>query len=198
MLVAFATIFAGLADTKGEHTAAHGARTASVAQELAQSVGLSKQRSQDVYLAALLHDIGLLGVPARVIAKPDILSLTEMEAMRKHPTFSQQILEGLPGLEEIALWAGAHHERPDGKGYPELLESDVVPLEARIIAVADTYVALTSERPYRHALTKDDAYAVLQGGAGTQLDAELVRVLCSGETTPTTSSRSAPRSTRRR
>src|ERR1700694_1247315 len=172
----FATVFANLADAKGEHTSAHSARTADVAKSVAQALGLEREHCQRIYIAAMLHDVGLLGVPARVIAKPDILSLAEMETMRKHPTFSQQILEGVPGLEELAMWAGAHHERPDGKGYPELLESGVIPLEARIIALADTYVALTSMRPYRHALSDDDAQTVLLGGAGTQLDKKLVQL----------------------
>ena len=148
-------------------------------------------------IAALLHNVGLLGVPARIIAKPDILSLKEMEAMRKHPTYSEMILGALPGLEEAARWVGAHHERPDAKGYPEMWEEEMIPIEARIIAVADTYVALTSVRPYRGALSDKDARQVLQGGAGTQLDAKVVKLLCSLSPTPT-SSRTAPRSRRKR
>jgi HD-GYP domain-containing protein (c-di-GMP phosphodiesterase class II) len=193
----FAMVFANLADSKGEHTAGHSTRTGDVARTIAQAAGLDAQHCRQVYVAAVLHDVGLLGVPARVIAKPDILSLAEMEAMRKHPTFSQEVLEKLPGLEEVAIWAGAHHERPDGKGYPELVDADSIPLEARIIALADTYVALTSTRPYRRALSHEDAQTVLLGGAGTQLDKRLVQLFCSGAT-PAKSSRSAPRAARRR
>jgi HD-GYP domain-containing protein (c-di-GMP phosphodiesterase class II) len=120
-----------------------------------------------------------------------------METMRKHPTYSQMVLEALPGLEEVAGWVGAHHERPDGKGYPEMLEDPTIPVEARIIAVVDTYVALTSERPYRQALSDKDAQQVLLGGAGGQLDAKLVQLLCS-KAPEFTSSRTAPRSRRRR
>lgn len=195
-LVMFAGVFANLADTKGEHTGKHGTRTADVARRLAEVAGLEPERCRLVYAAALLHDIGLLGVPARVIAKPDILSLSEMETMRKHPTFSQQVLEVVPGLEEMAQWVGAHHERPDGKGYPELLDSEVIPIEARIIALADTYVALTSVRPYRQALSDEDAQTVLLGGAGTQLDTKLVQLFCTAGLAM--SSRSAPRQARRR
>lgn len=195
-LATFAKVFANLADAKGEHTGAHSTRTADVAKSLAEALGFEKERCRQVYIAALLHDIGLLGVPARVIAKPDILSLTEMETMRKHPTFSQQILEGVPGLEDLAMWAGAHHERPDGKGYPELLDAEVIAIEARIIALADTYVALTSTRPYRRALSDEDAQTVLLGGAGTQLDKKLVQLFCSAAVA--TSSRSAPRAARKR
>jgi HD-GYP domain-containing protein (c-di-GMP phosphodiesterase class II) len=192
----FARVFGDLADTKGEHTATHGSRTADLAKRLAEAAGLDAEHCRLVHIAAMLHDVGLLGVAARVIAKPDILSLTEMEAMRRHPTFSQQVLEVIPGLEDVALWVGAHHERPDGKGYPELLDSEVIPIEARIIALADTYVALTSTRPYRRALSDEDAQTVLLGGAGSQLDTKLVQLFCSAAVA--TSSRSAPRSAQTR
>lgn len=193
---AFTKVFAALADAKGDHTLRHSERTAELADRLAQALGFRDARRAVLRTATLLHNVGLLGVPARVIAKPDILSLSEMEAMRHHPTYSQMILESLPGLEDAARWVGAHHERPDGKGYPEMWEDDAIPLEARIIAVADTYVAITSKRPYRRALSPEDAVQVLQGGAGTQLDRKLVDLLCSLE--KPTSSRTAQRSRRRR
>ena len=197
VLRTFATIFASLADTKGEHTKNHGPRTADLAVEMADELGFTAGRREMVYIAATLHNIGLLGVPARIMAKPDILSLTEMQEMRQHPTYSQMVLESLPGLDEIASWAGAHHERPDGKGYPEMLEAETIPIEARIIALADTYIALTSPRPYRKALSSKDAHKVLLGGAGTQLDRKLVQLFRS-RPSELTSSRSAPRSRRKR
>jgi HD-GYP domain-containing protein (c-di-GMP phosphodiesterase class II) len=193
----FARVFAGLADAKGEHTAEHSSRTAAIVDELAEALGFSEGRREMLRIAATAHDVGLLGVPARTIAKPDILTLAEMEAMRKHPSFSQLVLEALPDLEEIARWVGAHHERPDGKGYPEMLEDEMIPLEARIIAVADTYVALTSPRPYREALSDEDARQVLEGGAGSQLDKKLVKLLAS-RPARATSSRTARRSRRTR
>ena len=196
-LYTFAKVFAKLSDTKGDNTKHHNQRTADLADRLAESLGFSEGRRSMLRIAALLHNVGLLGVPARIIAKPDILSLKEMEAMRKHPTYSEMILGALPGLEEAARWVGAHHERPDAKGYPEMWEEEMIPIEARIIAVADTYVALTSTRPYRGALSDKDARQVLQGGAGTQLDAKVVKLLCSLSPTPT-SSRTAPRSRRKR
>ncbi len=196
-LEAFARVFALLADAKREHTARHSERCAEIAVRLADALGFDEGRRHQLRIATLLHDIGLLGVPARVIAKPDILSLAEMEAMRKHPTYSQMVLEAVPGLEEVAQWAGAHHERPDGKGYPEMLDDGTLPVEARIISLADTYVALTSERPYRSALSDEDAQQVLLGGAGTQLDPALVRLFCS-LVSEARSSRSAPRPRRRR
>ncbi|MBI4571159.1 MAG: HD domain-containing protein [Chloroflexi bacterium] len=196
-LETFARVFADLADAKGEHTGQHSRRTAEVAARVGETLGFTEGRLALLRIAARTADVGKLGVPARVIAKPDILSLSEMETMRKHPAYSQMVLEALPGFDEIARWAGAHHERPDGKGYPELLEDAEIPIEARIIAVADAYVALTSARPYRQALSDEDARQVLLGGAGTQLDAKLVRLICT-PTPQATSSRTAPRSRQRR
>lgn len=117
--------------------------------------------------------------------------------MRQHPTYSEMVIEAIPGLEDVARWVGSHHERPDGKGYPEMQEDDTIPLEGRIIALADTYVALTSPRPYRRALSAEDAQQVLLGGAGTQLDTEFVRLFCSLFAEPK-SSRTAPRQRQRR
>lgn len=197
----FALVFAELADAKGEHTASHSSRTAETADEIAKALGLGETRREMLRIAASAHDVGLLGVPARIIAKPDILSLAEMESMRRHPTYSQMVFDSLPDLEEIARWVGAHHERPDGKGYPEMLEDDMIPLEARIIGIADTYVALTSERPYRGALSDEDAKQVLAGGSGTQLDKKLVKLFASRPapgSAAATSSRTARRSRRKR
>jgi len=199
-LVTFASVFAGLADGKGAHREGHSERTAAVAVELAEAVGMPQDRRELLRVAGLVYDVGLLGVPARVMAKPDILSLSEMEAMRKHPAYSQKVLEGLPGAEEIARWVGAHHERPDGRGYPEMLEDKSIPLEARVLSAADTYVALTSARPYRRELSRDDALQVLLGGAGTQHDAKLVQLFFTRSVgaQPATSSRTARRSRRTR
>ena len=90
----------------------------------------------------------------------------------------ERLLQELPGFEEVAIWIARHHERPDGKGYPEMLVGDDIPMESRILAVADVYAALTSDRPHRGALSPKDAKQVLLGAAGTQLDPELVRTFC--------------------
>lgn len=174
----FAEVFADISDAKGGHTAGHSRRTADGAEKLATALALDSDHVEMIKIAALLHDLGLLGVPARVMSKPDILSITEMQLMRQHPSSSEMILQGLTGFEEVALWISRHHERPDGKGYPEMLTGDDIPLESRIIAVADVYSALISERPHRGALGSKDAKQILLGAAGTQLDAELVRLFC--------------------
>ncbi len=175
-VVSLARGLADVIDSKSPFTLGKSARVAEIAAQLAEAVGLPADHVQLIRLAALLHDIGQLSVPARIMGKPDILSLTEMQLMQRHPSYSRLILEALPGLEEATLWVGAHHERPDGKGYPEMLATDLIPLESRIIAVANVYVALTSDRPYRRALSEKDAFKVLTGAAGTQLDAHLVHV----------------------
>jgi HD-GYP domain-containing protein (c-di-GMP phosphodiesterase class II) len=170
---------AAVIDSKSPYTKGKSVRVARVAEQLAEAIGLSPERVLLIRVAALLHDIGQLGIPARILGKPEILTLTEMQLMQKHPSYSRLILEELPGLEDAALWVGAHHERPDGKGYPEMLAADLIPLESKIIAVANVYVALTSERPYRPALSQREALKIMKGAAGTQLDSNLVRVLSS-------------------
>ncbi len=174
----FAEVFADIADAKGAHTAGHSRKAADGAQKLAESYGLDPGHVEMICIAALLHDVGLLGVPARVMTKPDILSVTEMQVMRQHPSNSEMILRGLNGFEEMAVWIARHHERPDGKGYPEMLSAEEIPLESRILAVADVYAALTAERPHRGAIPRKDARQILLGAAGTQLDAELARLFC--------------------
>jgi len=179
LLLRFASTFASLVDGRSEYTLGNSQRVAEEAHRLARAAGLSPEHAQAVRAAALLHDLGRLSVPPQVIAKADILNVGEMHLLRQHPSYSQRILEGLQGMEEVALWVGAHHERPDGRGYPETMSGPDIPLEARILSVADVYVALTADRPYRTGLRRTEALKVLEGAAGTQLDPQLVRLFCS-------------------
>jgi len=172
----FAEVFADLSDAKRGDAVGQSRRTADGAEQLANGLALDAGHVEMIRIAALLQDIGQLGVPARVMSKPDILSVTEMQVMRQHPSNSEMILQDVSGFEEIAAWIARHHERPDGKGYPEMLSGDDIPLESRILAVADVFAALTAERPQRGALTRKDARQILLGAAGTQLDPELVRL----------------------
>jgi HD-GYP domain-containing protein (c-di-GMP phosphodiesterase class II) len=175
----FAEVFADLSDAKGGHIIGHSRQTAENAERLAEAIDLDAAHIEMIRIGALLHDLGLLGVPARVMSKPDILSVTEMQIMRQHPTNSEAVLQDLSGFEEVSTWIARHHERPDGKGYPEMLAGDDIPLESRILAVADVYAALTAERPHRGAMPAADARQILLGAAGTQLDPELVRTFVS-------------------
>ena len=129
----FAEVFADISDAKGGHTVGHSRRTADGAEKLAERSSLDDGHVEMIRIAALLHDVGLLGVPARVMSKPDILSVTEMQLMRQHPANSEMVLQPLHGFEEVAFWIARHHERPDGKGYPEMLTGDEIPLESRIL-----------------------------------------------------------------
>jgi len=171
--------FARIIDSKSRYPEGKSRRVAQVSAQLGEAIGLSPDHVAMIRLAATLQDIGQLGVPARIMAKPDLLTLTEMQLLQKHPSYTRLILENILGLEDMALWVGAHHERPDGKGYPEMLMMELIPLESRILAVANVYVALTSDRPYRKALNAKEALKVLRGAAGTQLDPHLMQVFAS-------------------
>ena len=125
--------------------------------------------------AALMHDVGKLGVPESILNKPDKLNEEEWDVMRDHPRVGVQILEPLHTFDHIADWILYHHERVDGKGYYKL-QGDEIPLAARIIAIADTYSAITMRRSYKEPRTHEEAVEIIREVAGTQLDAELVDI----------------------
>lgn len=149
-------------------------RVAWLAQALARRAGFDTQECRAVGVAARLIDLGHLGVPRDVLEKPDILTLQEMETMRGHAVASARMVDAIPGFEEIAWWVECHHERPDGRGYPEMLDRTAIPVASRVLSVADAYCALRATRPFRESLPVEDALEVLRGGAGTQFDATVV------------------------
>ncbi len=174
-LVAAATLrvtgaFADIVDSKNPYKRGHSRRVASHARALAAALGLDEGHQQAIELAALLHDIGMLRVPSRVIGKPEILTVQEMALLHEHPRESADILRTVPGWEPIADWVAGHHERLDGRGYPEGLGSVEIPLEARILATADIHEALTADRPHRTALNPKEALRVMDGLVGQNLD----------------------------
>ena len=152
-------------------------RVATLAVALATGVGMPQPQCRAVGAAAALLDIGQLGVPRHINEKPAILSLDEMELVRRHPGWGARIIEQIPGMVEIARWVEAHHERPDGRGYAELLEGEEVPLASRILAVADSYWALRAARPYRDAFNAEEAMEIIHTGAGVQHDRDVVALL---------------------
>lgn len=152
-------------------------RVGALAMELGSMLGLEAAYQRALRIAGLLLDVGLLGVPRSITEKPAILSIDEMELMQRHPGWAARWLEGLPGFAEIAHWVEAHHERPDGRGYPDQLTAPELPLASRILAVADSYWALCAERPYRAALAPAEAVAVIEGAAGQQFDAGIASQL---------------------
>jgi HD-GYP domain-containing protein (c-di-GMP phosphodiesterase class II) len=173
----FGHTFADVIDAKCGYQPGHSARCADLAKKLALGARLDDNHADLVWWATLMRDIGHLGVPSRIMAKSDILSIEEMQVVQQHPMHSRMVLEALPGMSDVARWVGMHHEWPDGKGYPESLKDTDIPFEAKIISVIDVFSALTSDRPYRETLDRDGAFEVIQGASGSQLDSDLVGLL---------------------
>src|SRR3954447_13368059 len=168
---AIAQAFSRVVDAKSPFTARHSAGVADIAARLALELGLGAGEARRLHRAGLLHDIGKLGVSARILDKPGSLDAAEWQAMRRHPEWSLQILQRIPAFVELAHVAAAHHERLDGSGYFRGLGADHLDLPARILAVADVAEALSSDRPYRGALAADDVLDIMRGEAGVALDA---------------------------
>ena len=165
-------------DLRFSGSARHSETVGRYAEMMAHELGLSEQRTSRVRLAGLLHDIGKVGVPDDILKKPGKLTDEEFALIRRHPELGEQILEH-PSLVDVREWVGAHHERPDGRGYPLGLRAAEIPLEARILAVADAYEAMTSDRTYRSSMAHSAARAELERCAGTQFDAAVVAALVS-------------------
>ena len=151
----------------------HGRSVAGHAARIGRELGYRPAALAGLRLAALLHDIGKLAVPERILAKPGELDPMEWAQVRCHPAVGARMLRA-DGYEEIATWVRAHHERPDGLGYPDRLRREEIPYEALILSVADAYDAMVADRPYSAAMSADDAREELRRGAGTQFDAEVV------------------------
>jgi HD-GYP domain-containing protein (c-di-GMP phosphodiesterase class II) len=143
------------------------------AEEIARALGLPGERVERIRAAGVLHDIGKLGVADAVLQKPGPLTDDEWADMRRHPELGARILDHA-NLRDISGWVLAHHERLDGRGYPHGLAGEAIPLEARVLAVADAYEAMTADRPYRAGLGHDAAQAELRACAGSQFDARVV------------------------
>ena len=140
---------------------------------MANELGFEPDHVERIRLAGIVHDIGKTGVSDRLLSKSGPLDPDEWRSIRTHPEIGARLLAH-PEFEDLRGWVAAHHERPDGKGYPLGLAGSEIPIEARIIAVADAYEAMSSERAFRPALGEDMASAELRAGAGTQFDADLV------------------------
>jgi diguanylate cyclase (GGDEF)-like protein/putative nucleotidyltransferase with HDIG domain len=163
-------------DLRFSGSARHSETVGRYAEMMARELGFSDQRTSRVRLAGLLHDIGKVGVPDDILNKPGKLTEEEFALIRRHPELGEQILEH-PSLTDVRAWVGAHHERPDGHGYPLGLRGEAIPLEARILAVADAYEAMTSDRTYRASMPHTAARAELERCANTQFDADVVAAL---------------------
>ncbi len=176
--VAAVLVLAETLDLRDSGTALHSQTVGRYSEQIAGALGLDAARTERIRLAGLLHDIGKIGVADEILRKPGALTGAEWAEMRKHPELGARILTGA-NLDDLAGWVLAHHERPDGRGYPSRLSAGQIPLEARILSVADAYEAMTSDRPYRSALPQEAAIAELLGGAGSQFDGDVVHAFLS-------------------
>ena len=164
-------------EAKDTYTKGHSQRVAEYSKAIAQKMGYTENQLQEVYFIALMHDIGKIGVPDAVINKTDRLTDEEFAEIKKHPVKGYDILKQineLPGISEGARW---HHERWDGRGYPDGLKETNIPEIARIIAVADAYDAMTSNRSYRKALPQDVVRRQIEENAGTQFDPDMAKIM---------------------
>ena len=175
-----AAAFSDVVDAKSPFTADHSNRVTLYTDMIAEEMGLSEAHRRWLRRAALLHDLGKLGVSNQVLDKPGKPDADEWASIRRHPLHSEAILRRAEAFADIAPVAAAHHERLDGKGYPHGLQGDEICLEARILTVADVFDALSAERPYRAAMPIARALAILDADAGTAFDPACIAALKSG------------------
>ena len=145
-----------------------------LARAIARQMGWNEEQLSSLEIGGLLHDVGKIGVADAILRKPGPLSAAEYAEMKTHPEVGRRMLQGISYLESAIPGVLCHHERYDGQGYPDQLSGPEIPLTGRIMAVADAFDAMTSDRPYRRAMSPQAALAELERGAGTQFDPEVV------------------------
>lgn len=160
----------GAIDAKDTYTNGHSTRVAEYSREIARRAGYSEKKQDEIYMMGLLHDVGKIGIPEAIINKPARLSDEEYAQIKTHPLVGARILNNISEFPQLAVGARWHHERIDGKGYPDGLMGEDIPQEARMIAVADAYDAMSSRRSYRDVLPQQHIYEELERGKGTQFD----------------------------
>ncbi|HWQ88994.1 MAG TPA: HD domain-containing phosphohydrolase, partial [Desulfitobacteriaceae bacterium] len=165
-------------EAKDTYTSGHSSRVRNFAAAMAEEMNMSEEKMEFLKYASVLHDVGKIGVSEFILNKKEKLLDAEWESIRNHPVIGQEIIKKIKIMYDIGQVTRHHHERYDGKGYPDGLRGETIPLESRIIAVADTYDAMTSNRSYRNAKTHEEAVAELCRVAGTQLDPKLVEIFC--------------------
>jgi HD domain len=172
--MSFAEALVKAIDGRDAYTAGHSKAVAEYSRDIAAELGLAREEVQRIHLCGLVHDIGKIGVRAEVLEKQAALDDGEWDEMRRHSAIGEAILLEVPGYADMAEVVRSHHERWDGRGYPDRLVGEQIPYLARIIAVADSYNAMTSDRPYRLAMGPERAIEQLVLGKGTQYEAGLV------------------------
>ncbi len=172
-----ATALVNAIDAKDEYSKGHSLRVAEYSQKIAEFIGKSEEECKEIYYAALLHDVGKIGIADSILGKKGKLTEEEYEIVKTHPSMSRQILSGISEYPYLSIGAYNHHERFDGKGYPEKLKGNDIPEISRIIAVADAYDAMSSNRSYRAALPQQIVREEIVKNAGTQFDPELAKIM---------------------
>lgn len=166
--------FSRTLDAKSTYTCGHSERVAEISLAIAKVLSLSECEQMRIHIGAHLHDIGKIGVPDCILNKPGKLNDIEYAIMKSHPMIGYNIISRVRVLKPMADIVRHHHERMDGKGYPDGLKGDKISLASRIVAIADTFDAMTSQRAYRKKLSVAEAIAELQRHRGTQFDADLI------------------------
>lgn len=164
-------------DAKDTYTNGHSTRVAEYSMRIAQRAGFSPEELENIYMMGLLHDVGKIGVPDAIINKPAKLTDEEYSVIKTHSGIGAEILGNIAEFPQLAVGARWHHERYDGRGYPDGISSEDIPKEARIIAVADSYDAMSSRRSYRDVLPQSVLLRELEKGSGTQFDPEFAAIM---------------------
>ena len=164
-------------DAKDTYTNGHSARVADYSREIAKRANLPETIQKDIYMMGLLHDVGKIGIPNAIINKPSRLTDEEFDIIKTHPIMGEKILKNITEFPKLLIGARWHHERYDGKGYPDGIAGERIPIEARIIAVADSYDAMTSKRRYRDDLPQAVVRAEVEKGMGTQFDPQFAEIM---------------------
>ena len=164
-------------DAKDKYTHGHSIRVAEYSREIARLSGKSETECRDIYIAGLLHDVGKIGIPNVIINKQDKLTQEEYDKIKTHPVIGKQILSNITQTPHISDGAYYHHERYDGTGYPTGLAGEAILDIGRIIAVADAYDAMTSNRSYRKTLSQEKARREIEEGIGTQFDPVYAKIM---------------------
>ncbi len=180
MYISTVKSLAAAIDAKDPYTRGHSERVTRFSILIARELGLDDKTQRDVQLSALLHDVGKIGVPISILRKKDKLTDEDWKHIRRHPVLGAEIISPITQLKELVRNIRYHHERYDGKGYPDNLKGEDIPLISRILAVADTFDALTSERPYRNGLSDKAALEEMEIVKGTQLDPACVEAFLAG------------------